>query len=184
MPTFGDLDAYYDPGLTLTVKGKEYTLPLPSAELGLWARRIAQSAGEVDGASDERELIQATEKAASRIAALPVLPGDLTFEQRILGHVYDQMIQDKVPDPYVQFCAQTGYVWIIGGENAAALYWETGGRPEAIGPNNRASRRAAARKTSTATANVTPSPGSSSGTSSRPKSKRRGRGKRAPGQTS
>jgi len=184
MATFGDLDAYYDPGLTLTVRGREYTLPLPSAELGLWARRIAQSAGEVSSASDEQELTEATEKAASRIAALPVLPGDITFEERILGSAYHELVKDKVPDPYVQFCAQTGYVWIIGGEEAAQRYWEAGGRPEARGPSNRASRRAAARKTSTAAANATPSPASTPGMSSHPRSRRNGRGGRARGATS
>src|SRR5690349_18205066 len=184
MPTFGDLDAYYDPGLTLTVRGREYTLPLPSAELGLWARRIAQSAGEVSSASDEQELTHATERAASRIAALPTLPGDITFEERILGPAYHQMVKDQVPDPYVQFAAQTGYVWIIGGEEAAQRYWEAGGRSEARGPSNRASRRAAAQMTSTAVGSATKPQASTSGTSSRRKSKRNGRGGRARGANS
>ncbi|MET0492920.1 MAG: hypothetical protein ABW000_07280 [Actinoplanes sp.] len=184
MATFSDLDAYFSPGLTLTVLGGEYTLPLPSAELGLWCRRIAQSAGEVSAASTDEELEEATGRAAARVEALPVLADDLTFEQRLLGPAYERMLADKVPDPYIQFCAQTAYIWIIAGEDAAARYWTSGGHPEkAAGPNNRAGRRAAA-KTSTGAANVTPSPVSTSGTSSRRKSRRSGRGGRTPGPTS
>lgn len=165
-----DLDEYFSPGLTLTVLGREYTVPLPSAELGLWCRRVAQAAGELHSASTEEEM----QAAVERVNALPELPGDLTLPERVLGEVHDQMVKDQVPDPYIQFCGQTAYIWIIAGEEAAERYWTSGGRPEAWSPApaNRAERRARARagKTSTGAAAATQKRASTSGTTSPRKS--------------
>jgi hypothetical protein len=182
MARFDDLDRYFDPGLTLTVRGKEYVLPLPPAELGLWCRRVAEAAGAVNAASTPQEL----EAAVGRVHALPDLPGDLTLPERTLGDAYRQMVADGVPDPYITFCGNTAYVWIIGGEQAAEAYWTSGGRPEALGPGNRASRRAAERTggTSTAVASGTRPPASTSGTNTRQRSRSRGRGHRSPGRSS
>ncbi|GAA3455874.1 hypothetical protein GCM10018962_77080 [Dactylosporangium matsuzakiense] len=173
--TFAELDEFFSPGLTLTVRGREYVVPLPSAELGLWCRRIAAVAGDVTAASTEAEMAAAAARANERAKELPTPPGDedLSFEQLLLGTAYDAMAADDVADPYVQFCAQTTYVWIIAGEDAAAQFWHAGGRPEAREPDNRAGRRAAAkttgRKTSTAAGSATRRPASTSGTSSRRK---------------
>lgn len=179
---FGDLDAYWSPGLTLTVRGREYVVPLASAELGLWCRRLAQVTGEVHTASTEAEM----QAAVDRIEALPELPGgpDLSLPERVLGPVYQQMADDQVPDPYIQFAGQTAYIWIIGGEEAAERYWTSGGRPEALGPGNRAQRRAKTPKTSTGVANGTPSPASTSGTSTRQKSAASAKAKRSRGRRS
>ncbi|WP_025620343.1 DUF7426 family protein [Salinispora cortesiana] len=173
-----DLDAYWSPGLTLTVKGREYTLPLPSAELGLWCRRLAEVTGEVHNASSEQEI----QAAVARIEALPQLPGDLSLPERVLGDVYQQMAADQVPDPYIQFCGQTGYIWIIGGEDTAERYWTSGGRPEAQRPTNRQARRAQNRAQTggnrTAGDEKTPPPASTSGTTSPPTPAHRNRGRR------
>ena len=179
---FGDLDAYWSPGLTLTVKGREYTVPLASAELGLWCRRLAQITGDVHTASSEADI----QAAVARIEALPELPGgpDLSLPERVLGPIYQQMAADGVEDPYIQFCGQTAYIWIIGGEEPAARYWTSGGHPEAPGPDNRASRRAKTRTTSTGAANATPSPASTSGTSTRQRSAGSGRARRSRGRRS
>ncbi|MFG2059664.1 hypothetical protein ACGFI9_37200 [Micromonospora sp. NPDC048930] len=175
----GDLDEYWSPGLTLTVKGKEYTVPLASAELGLWCRRIAQITGDIHGASTEAEM----QAAVARIEALPDLPGDLSLEERVLGPVYQQMVDDKVEDPYIQFSGQTGYIWIIAGEEAAERYWTSGGRPEAWGPvPNRADRRAG--RTSTGAAGTTKPQASTSGTTSPTRSSGRGRARGSRGRRS
>lgn len=165
---FGDLDEYWSPGLTLTVCGREYVLPLPSGELGLWCRRVAAVAGEVNAASTEQEIAA----AVAAVEEIPELPGRLTLHERVLGNVYQMMLRDEVPDPYIQFCGQTGYIWIIGGEEAAERYWTSGGRPEAMRPANRQTRRAQTRagKTSTAAAAGTRSRASTSGTKSPRKS--------------
>ncbi|GAA1395142.1 hypothetical protein ACFQZ4_24185 [Catellatospora coxensis] len=182
---FADLDEYYSPGLELPVRGTVYTVPLPSGELGLWCRRIAQTAGEVGSADTPEEMEAAAERARERVAALPPLPGgEKPFDELMLGGAYAEMLKNAVPDPYIQFCAQTAYWWIVGGEEAARRYWESGGRPEARGPGNRAQRRAARRAaggTSTAEAAETPSAASSSGTSTPSRSSGRSRGRRSRG---
>jgi hypothetical protein len=180
MGKFGDLDEYFDPGLTLTVLGREYTLPLPSAELGLWCRRATQMAGGLDSASTDEEIQAAAELAVD----LPPLPGEMTFHERLLGVVYQQMMANQVPDPYIQFCASVAYIWIVGGEDMAERYWRAGGRPEARGPDNRADRRAATRKTSMGEASATPTPASTSGTSTPTRSGRSGRGRGSRGRRS
>lgn len=177
---FGDLADYFDPGLTLKVQGKDYEIPLPSAELGLWCRQIADLSGTSEEDLSDNEL----NEAADAVSELPALPGRMSFTQRLLGDVYADMVADKVPDPYIHFCAQTVYMWIIGGEELAQRFWEAGGRPEAAGPGNRAQRRANDRKTSTAAATATPSPGSTSGTSSPKRSNGKGRGRGSRGRRS
>ncbi|RGC68420.1 hypothetical protein C5N14_13620 [Micromonospora sp. MW-13] len=177
----GDLDEYWSPGLTLTVRGREYVVPLASAELGLWCRRLAQITGDVHTASTEEEMRAAVE----RIEALPELPGgpDLSLPERVLGPVYQQMADAGVEDPYIQFCGQTGYIWIIGGEEAAERFWKSGGRPEALSPANRQERRAAGRS-STGAAGATRTPASTSGTRSPTTSGGSGRARRSRGRKS
>lgn len=171
----GDITEYFSPGLTLTVRGGEYTVPLPSAELGLWLRTTASMAGELaEDASDEDFA-----RMAEKLKQLPDVPDQsLSGEEMLLGAAYHQMAADGVPDPYIQFCAQAAYIWILQGEERVAAYWAAGGRPEAMGPSNRKERRARQRAgaTSTAAANATPSPASTSGTSTPPQSS--GSGKR------
>lgn len=187
MARFSDLDEFFSPGLTLTVLGKEYTLPLPSAELGLWCRRLAETAGEIHGATTGEDMQAAVKRANVRVETLPRLPGDLSFEERLLGSALAEMAADQVPDPYIQFCAQTAYVQIVAGDEVAERYWTSGGRPEAWRPANRQERRAQRTgRSSTAEAGATPTPGSTSGTRSRTTSSRRrsGRGSGSRGRTS
>jgi hypothetical protein len=177
MAKFSDLDQYFDPGLTLTVNGTEYLVPLPSAELGLWAQRVAQAAGEVNDASTQAEV----EAAVARVNALPELPGNMSLPERTLGTVYAVMVADGVEWPKVQFAGQTAYVWIIGGEEAAERYWTSGGHPEAQARPNREQRRAGAKakKTTnlpgTGAASGTRRQASTSGTSSPRKSNAAGK---------
>jgi len=178
MPTtFADLDEFFSPGLVLTVRGRAYTVPLPSAELGLWCRRMLAATGQLHAASTPEEM----RRAAERIDALPEPPGDLSFEERVLGDAYQQMVADGVPDPYVQFAARTAYTWIAADEATARRFWESGGNPKA--PTNRAERRQT-RTSSTGGAPATPSPASTSGTSTRQRSGSSGRGRRSRGRRS
>lgn len=187
MRRFDDLDEYWSPGLVLTVRGREYTVPLPSAELGLWCQRIAAAAGQISQASTDEEI----QAALARAQAVPELDGqDLTLAQRLLGSAYDEMISAGVPWPYIEFCSGVAFVWIVAGEQAAERWWTSGGRPEALRPGNRAQRRAEAKEirstgqTNTAAARKTPSQGSGSGTKSPKKSANSGAAKRTRGRTS
>lgn len=180
MARFDDASQYFDPGLTLTVLGKEYTLPLPSAELAMWCRAAIAVGSDLSEASSDDDIADAAKRAAERVKELPELEGETPLHLRLMGHVHQQMVDDRVPDPYIQFCLMTAYLWVAAGEAVAERYWTSGGRPEALGPGNRAERRAAARTggSSAAAANVTPSPGSTSGTTSTTTSKPRSRGRR------
>lgn len=181
MPTLlTDLDEYFSPGLVLTVLGKRYTVPLPCAELGLWCQRIAQAGGAIQAADSPAEV----QAAVDRVNKLPELDGDLSLAQRVLGSVYDELVADKVPHPYVEYCGATAFAWIVAGEDAAARYWASGGRPEAGSPANRKERRAATQKTSTGGVSETSSRASTSGTSSRTRSAKRGAGRRSRGSNS
>lgn len=191
MARFGDLDQYLDPHLTLAFKGRDgverdYLIPLPSAELGLWCRRIAETAGEVTAASTDEELREAADRAAKRVEGLPALDRDKSFEEQLLGDAFPAMIRDGVADPYVMFAAKTVYVWIIAGEEGAERWWRAGGRPEGVSPANRQERRAQRRTggNRTAEAGVTSALASTSGTTSPTSSGRRRRGRRSRGRKS
>ncbi len=179
MAVFPELGQYLDPSLTLTVLGREYAVPLPSAELGLWCRAMASIGASLEAATPA-ELETAVDRAVERTATLPPLPDGerRSFEETLLGAAYGTLMADRVPDPYIMMCARTTYVWIVAGEEAAERYWRAGGRPEAMGPTNRAERRAQARTAGTGggAANGTHTPGSTSGTNGRRRSGRRRRG--------
>ncbi|ROO51079.1 hypothetical protein EDC02_5943 [Micromonospora sp. Llam0] len=193
MPEFSGLTSYFDPGLILAgVPGRDkversYPIPLASAELGLWCRLVAQTTGTISEDSTEDEL----REAAAAIEALPDLPGDkhLTLSQRMLGTAYAAMVADGVADPYIEYCGMCAYFYVLGGDQAAARWWRSGGRPEALRPAaNRAQRRDQAKKAAkkaapstggsrTAAATGTRKPASTSGTKSPRKSAGRGAAK-------
>lgn len=166
-----DLDALFDPGLVLTVRGREYTVPLASAETGMWCRRMALATGEITAASTPEEM----QAAIERINAIPGNDDDLTLPERTLGPVYAQMAADGVPDVWITYAGATAYMWIISDEETAAKWWRSGGRPEAVRPGNRAERRAATRAGGTGggAASGIRTPASTSGTRSRRRSGRR-----------
>lgn len=144
MARLDELDEYLDPGLILTVRGREYTVPLPSAELGLWLQRIAQAAPDALTAadSDDPDLIADVATRAARIPT-PEIVRDRTLTQIVLGDdLHAQMIADGVPYPHLEHCGRTALWWILAGEQAAAAYWASGGRPEVWRPANRKARRA------------------------------------------
>lgn len=163
----------FDPGLILSgippLTEKEYRVPLPSAELGLWCRTVGSAGAAIHFAATEA----AIESAKKRFESLPDL-GVEDLAQAVLGQAYNEMVADGVSDAHIQFCASTAYVWILGGcgeqgEEMARRFWESGGRlGEPQASPNRAARRAAARTgaTSTAAARTTKKAASTSGTKS------------------
>lgn len=175
-----ELDEYFDPGMELTVLGVEYVVPPVSAAIGLWCRRISSHAGadvpDEDTTGDE--LVEASKRVRAVAQETPAPPGinpATPFEVILLGTALDEMVANDVPDPYVQFCAQTHFWRILGGDKAAERYWTSGGNPQPAGPANRQERRAVAkakprkasgsRTTGTAAARTTRSRASGTGTS-------------------
>jgi hypothetical protein len=185
MASFDDLDQYLETGDRLKVRGKVYTVPPRSAALGIWCRRIVQTAGELTQATTDEELREVGERAASRAATMPSIPDpELSFEEQLLGPAYAEMLADNVPDDYLVFCARTIFIKLAYGEEYAERWWRSGGHPEAVGPvPNRADRRRTG-GTSTAEAATTIAPASTSGTTSRRRSGRRRGAGRSRGGTS
>jgi hypothetical protein len=173
---------YVDPTLTLEVPGRdgverEYVVPEPSAELGLWCQGVAALPMQIGEETTEAE----AEEIAERLNGLPELKSGLTLAQKLMGNTYKQMMADGVTHPTIQHCAGTVFAWIVGGEPAAARFWRRGSG-EAPSPANRQERRAAtkaakkatkassSRTTSTAAAATTQRRASGSGTRSPKKS--------------
>lgn len=157
---FGALDELFDPGLTFTLRGMQYRIDPPTAEVGLWCERIAQIAGGVKGAKTDAEM----QAAVARIEKLPQLDDDdLSLPQRVLGRAYDELVANEVDHAWVKLISMAAFIWIVGDEDAARRYLQSGGRPESEAPNRQARR--ASRSTGGAT--KTRKPASTSGTRSR-----------------
>lgn len=188
MAKLDGLGDYFSPGLELGgVPGADgtlhsYVVPLPTAELGLWCQVLAEASGRINAASSPEEMQEIIDRAEK---SMPDIAVDArTMAQRILGTAYDQMMADGVPHHYIQFCGNTAYAWIVGGEEPAERYWKSGGQlGEARRPANRQEHRAAGR-TSTDAAGATNTPASTSGTRSPSRSSRNGRAKGSPGRRS
>ncbi|TCB97584.1 hypothetical protein E0H26_11740 [Micromonospora zingiberis] len=178
------LSEHFSPGLILAdVPGRdgverEYTVPLASAELGLWCQTIANATMQIHRASTPEDIQQ----AVTLIEDLPEMDDRTSLERRVLGDAYTQMMTDGVSHQHIAYCAATAYAWILGGDEAAERYWTSGGVPgEAVGPAmNRADRRANQRAgssptTSTGGATTTPRPASGRTTNSRRGGRGRGR---------
>ena len=111
--TFDDVIA---PSLRLSVAGKVYEVPSPPAAVGLrlqasWRVELYRQAGR---AVPEREkALRALDETF-----------ETTLEQDALGPVYDEMVRDGAPVHLVNHAGMTAYLWIVGGEDAAAAWWQ------------------------------------------------------------
>ncbi|KAA6220600.1 hypothetical protein CP973_00300 [Streptomyces albofaciens JCM 4342] len=158
---FKELGELLDETLQLPVAGTVYTVPAPSAEVGLRVQAIINAAAVAadGGRVDEQVLGDAAERDLFR---------------DVLGTAHGQMVADGVPWPALKHSAITAMVWIAQDKAAAEAFWNSGGDPNRLAPN-RAERRARS-----GAAKSTPNRGSTSGTSG-PKARPRPAGKgRAP----
>jgi hypothetical protein len=179
MKQFSDLDEILvgedEPGLILTIGGRPYTIPPPSAAVGLWCERMIATAG-VTRSSTATEV-----EVAAAMQRVPDLGDDATVPERLLGPAYAEMTAAGVDHIRMRIATMTVMMWIVAGDEVAERFWRAGGRPEQQGPNNRAERRAS---TSTDAASTTKQPASGSGTSHHPNSSRNGRARRSRGRKS
>lgn len=174
------IDEYFDPTLILPVPGRggvtrEYRIPEPSGELGLWCQRVASVYGDISAASTPAQI----EAAVSSLNGLPELDSAGTLGEKVMGDAYRAMLADGVTHPWIEHAAGTVFAWIVGGPTAAERYWRSGGgdrQGEAGRPvPNRADRRdGSSTTTSTDAVSTTPSQASGTGTKSRKRSRRRG----------
>ncbi|MFH8345012.1 hypothetical protein [Streptomyces sp. NPDC018045] len=158
---FKELGELLDETLAIPIKGTVYTVPAPSAEIGLRVQAITNAAAVAadGGRVDETILSDAAERDLFR---------------DVLGTAHRQMVADGVPWPALKHAAITAMVWIAQDQDAAEAFWNSGGDPNRLAPNR------AARRARPGAANSTQSRGSTSGTSG-PKGTPRPAGKgRAP----
>ncbi|MER5783738.1 hypothetical protein ABT104_18745 [Streptomyces mobaraensis] len=146
---FKALDELLDDSLHLPVAGRTYTVPAPSAEVGLRTQALINAAAVAadGGRVDEQVLSDAAERDLYR---------------DVLGAAHDQMVSDGVSWPALKHCAITAMVWIAQDKTAAERFWESAGDPNRLAPNRQA------RRSRSGGASSTKSPGSTSGTSTRP----------------
>lgn len=146
---FEALGELLDESLELPIAGRLYTVPAPSAEVGLRTQAIVHAAAvAADGGRVDEEILS---DAAER---------DLYAE--LLGPAHEQMVADAVPWPALRHAAITAMVWVAQDKNAAERFWNSAGDPNRLAPNR------AARRSPSGAASSTTSRGSTSGTSTRP----------------
>lgn len=146
---FQALAELLDESLQLPIGETVYTVPAPSAEVGLRTQAIVNAAAAAaDGGHVDEEILS---DAAER---------DLYRD--VLGTAYDDLLAAGVSWPVLKHCAITAMVWIAQDRGAAETYWNAGGDPSRLAPNR------AARRARSGAASSTRSRGSSSGTSTRP----------------
>ncbi|MFF0630387.1 hypothetical protein [Streptomyces sp. NPDC004296] len=146
---FEALDELLDETLCLPIGGHTYTVPAPSAEVGLRTQALINAAATAadGGQVDEQVLGDAAERDLYR---------------DVLGTAHDDMVADGVTWPALKHSAITAMVWIAQDKAAAERFWNAAGDPNRLAPNREA------RRARSGAAKSTPSRGSTSGTSTRP----------------
>lgn len=115
MSDFGDLRQFLDRDLTLTVEGKEYTIPAPTAEKGLDLR--AWAAG--GGMNDEDEVKAAVELCGGK---WDDEKGDFVKPK---GTVFARLMREQ--DWYTVYrVIKTGLIYYSVSRTYAMNYWRTG----------------------------------------------------------
>lgn len=174
----GDLNDFFDPDATFTVKGKLYRVPAVSAALGLWGRKVAALREAVADDATPQEKLAALQAAEAEIGE-PPLPEGMTMQEALLSReLLAELAADGVPDPAIEHLTETVYGRIVYGDKFAKAIFQGEFGPKATPANRqerRAVKKAAPRKaasasptTSTAKAATTRKPASGSGTKSLP----------------
>lgn len=160
---FKDLDEFFDDSLRLPVGGREYVIAAPTAETGLWCQQI------IERGADARRRAEAGEEPKEGDTLDDTAEKELY--QRVLGPVYDEMIEVGLSWPKIKHVGYTAFFWCAGNKDTAEKYWESGGDPEALARlgTNRQQRRASGspKKAGGAAAKSTKSRASTSGTKKR-----------------
>ncbi|MFF2922725.1 hypothetical protein ACFVTP_10030 [Streptomyces celluloflavus] len=148
---FKALGELLDEALQLPVDGTLYTVPAPSAAVGLRTQALINAAATAadGGQVDEQVLGDAAERDLYR---------------DVLGSAHDEMVAAGVTWPALKHCAITAMVWIAQDKDAAERFWNAAGDPNRLAPNR------AARRSPSGAVTSTRSRGSTSGTSG-PKAK-------------
>lgn len=126
--------------------GQRYAIPSPSARDGLLLKKIFNSSNGAAG-----------DKSAKAVAISPELAeyckdadgNPIDFDEKLLGAALPQMIADGVSSTRLDMISEIVYIRFASNQGMAEMLVEAAGKAEAR--DNRATRRAAAKKpTSTA----------------------------------
>lgn len=177
---FGDLTQYLDDTLTLPIRGVEYVIPGPPAEVGLMCQELFIAGVAFNAGMD-------VEEGSATATRKIILEGDeeINFYSRVLSKsVYDQMMRDGVSFPMIKRAATTAFLWIAQSEELALGFWTTGemAPPKASAPTaNRADRRSTRTRTASVPRQASPNGTKSRATSSKssPKKATRSPGSRS-----
>lgn len=152
---FKDLDDFFDSSLRLPVGGKVYVIASPDHKVGLYVQRIVEAVAIIeDGGMPTGE------------APKLVLDDgeEVDLYESILGPTFQQMKDDGVPWAKQKMVANTAFIWVAMGDEAAKAFWESGGDPKAASRMGNRSQRRATGSTRTGAASTTRKPASTSGT--------------------
>jgi hypothetical protein len=161
---FRDLTDVLDLSLTLPIRGKDYRVLPPSAQVGLALQQkmalgiVVQQGGDVP--DEVRAEVEIDDEKLPDLA------------HQCLGPVYDEMVKDGLSTPEIEFAVSTAFIAWTSGRQYAEIYWETGGKAQApASPEQTRSGRTGAAAT------TTPTQSSGSGTTTRKASARKPRRK-------
>lgn len=107
---FADYTEFADP-LRLPINGKVYTIPEPSFRHAIKLQGIANGGVVPDELQD---------------------PAGEKMAKFVLGHVYDQMVEDEVPVAAMSRAVATAMTDLTRGRFAAWMMWKVGNSPEAL----------------------------------------------------
>lgn len=115
MAQFDDLNDFFDPDLTLPIRGKNYRIQSPNAEDGLRLRRfyINPEATSTPGKDDYLEEI------------MKILGAEWDEDtQEYVGGVWGEMADDGVSWPEMMHAGETAVMYYGLGEAQAKLFWK------------------------------------------------------------
>lgn len=160
-------EVHGDQTLRLPIRGKEYVIHPPRADVGM-ALSMRLAAGVLIDAGvplDEADLAEADRQAQVADEQMP------DFARQCLNGpvggqpnpVYEQMLEDGLSHPEVEMATQTAFLAWTAGREFAEHYWNTGGKALAQRLPHPALRQTAT-PTQPAGESTTPTSASASGT--------------------
>lgn len=131
---FEDYSTFIEP-IKIPIHGKEYTMPMVGAQLGVRITLMAEQAKRRMQVQMQNDQAAAEAEEVGLDAPEPEPLPEYTIEdattKELLGDVYQEMIDDDVPLILVELAAQTVYHDFLFGREAAEAFWNSGGDPKA-----------------------------------------------------
>ncbi len=118
---FKDASEIIGAGMALPIRGKVYTIPPVSAEVGITLENIAKVAilatgkGHREPTEAELEALQ-LDDVAEKVHA-----------RTVLGPAYDEMVADGVDYEAIKLALRTATIWAVDSLEAAEKFWNAGG---------------------------------------------------------